>query len=127
MARSKYTVFQSTMGHRDDVQTTGAVALLLETAVTDFSQPVEKHCPGQRMARLALVQLGRDKAGCTTATRLMPAPLFLGTLTTRVQEGVYVPGGSFDPAGQWAQGNPLIEREQITTIYAPLSGHWSAS
>ena len=43
-------------GRRDEVQAAGAVALLLEAAVPDFSEPVEEHRPGQRIARLALVQ-----------------------------------------------------------------------
>ena len=43
-------------GRRDEVQAAGAVALLLEAAVPDFSQSIEEHRPGQRIARLALVQ-----------------------------------------------------------------------
>jgi hypothetical protein len=43
-------------GCRDQVEATGPVALLLETAVADFAQPVEEHGAGQRMACFALVQ-----------------------------------------------------------------------
>jgi hypothetical protein len=30
------------------------------------------------------------------------------------------------PSTDWAQGGPLIEREKITTVWTPLSNHWSA-
>ena len=43
---------------RHQVESTGPIALLLETAVADFAQPVEEHRPGQRVARFALVQPG---------------------------------------------------------------------
>ena len=43
-------------GRRDEVQAAGAVALLLEATVPNFPQPVEEHCPGQGVVRLALVQ-----------------------------------------------------------------------
>jgi len=36
--------------------------LLLETAVADFTQSVEEHSAGQRVARLALVQPGMHPA-----------------------------------------------------------------
>ena len=39
---------------RYEVESTGAVALLLESATPDFTYPVEKHCPGQCIADLAL-------------------------------------------------------------------------
>ncbi len=45
-------------GRRHQVEATGPVALLLETAVADFAQPVEEHRPGQRIAGFALVQSG---------------------------------------------------------------------
>ncbi len=40
-------------GSRYQIEAASPVALLLETAVADFTQAVEKHCPGQRIARLA--------------------------------------------------------------------------
>ena len=42
------------------VEAAGPVALLLETAVADFTQPVEKHGAGQRIARFALIESGVD-------------------------------------------------------------------
>jgi len=39
----------------NQVEATGPVALLLETAVADFAQPVEEHGAGQSVARLSLV------------------------------------------------------------------------
>ena len=42
-------------GGRHQVEAGSAVALLLETAVADFAQPVEEHGAGQRIARFALV------------------------------------------------------------------------
>lgn len=44
------------------IQTAGAIALLLETEVADFTQAVEEHGPGQRVSRLTLVQPGMDMA-----------------------------------------------------------------
>ncbi len=49
-------------GSRYQIEAASPVALLLETAVADFTQAVEKHCPGQRIARLALVQAGMHAA-----------------------------------------------------------------
>ena len=43
-------------GHQ--IEATGPVALLFKAAVADFAQAVEEHSPGQRVARLALVQSG---------------------------------------------------------------------
>ena len=51
-------------GRRDEVRATGAVALLLKAAVPDFAQPVEKYSPGQRVARLTLVQFNFDLNKC---------------------------------------------------------------
>ncbi len=39
-------------GRRHQVEAAGPVALLLETAVTDFTKAVEEHGTGQRIARL---------------------------------------------------------------------------
>ncbi|KJS02317.1 MAG: hypothetical protein VR65_05800 [Desulfobulbaceae bacterium BRH_c16a] len=47
-----------TYSGRHQIEAAGAVALLLETAVVDFTQAVEKHGTGQRVARLTLVQPG---------------------------------------------------------------------
>lgn len=44
-------------GRRDEVQATETVALLLKAASPDFPQSGEEHSPGQRIARLALIQL----------------------------------------------------------------------
>ncbi len=49
-------------GRHHQVEATGPVALLLETAVADFAQPVEEHDAGQRIARFALVQPGMHAA-----------------------------------------------------------------
>ena len=43
-------------GRRHWGEVAGPVALLLKTAVANFAQPVEKHGPGQRVARLAFFQ-----------------------------------------------------------------------
>ena len=43
-------------GRRHQVEATGPVALLLETAVADFAQSVEEHGAGQGVAGFALVQ-----------------------------------------------------------------------
>lgn len=40
------------------IQAAGTLALGLETAVSDFAETAEKHRPGERVARLALVQAG---------------------------------------------------------------------
>jgi hypothetical protein len=32
----------------------------------------------------------------------------------------------YSPSSNWTDGGFLIEKEKITTIYTPLSGHWSA-
>ena len=55
-------------GSRYQIEAASPLALLLETAVADFTQAVEKHCPGQRIARLALVQAGSvgRVANCTS-------------------------------------------------------------
>lgn len=42
-------------GCRYQIEAAGPVTLLLKTAVTNFTQSVEKHGPGQRIARLTLV------------------------------------------------------------------------
>ncbi len=47
-------------GSRYQIEAASPVALLLETAVADFTQAVEKHCPA--IARLALVQAGMHAA-----------------------------------------------------------------
>ena len=47
---------------RHQVEATGPVTLLLETAVADFAQPVEEHGTGERVAGFALVQPGMDAA-----------------------------------------------------------------
>jgi hypothetical protein len=47
---------------RHQVEAAGPVALLLETAVADFAQPVEEHGAGQRVAGFALVQSGMHAA-----------------------------------------------------------------
>ena len=44
------------------VEAAGPVALLFKAAVADFAQPVEEHRPGQRVARLALVESGLHTA-----------------------------------------------------------------
>ena len=44
------------------VEAAGPVALLLEAAVADFTQAVEEHGAGQRVARLAFVQPGMHAA-----------------------------------------------------------------
>ena len=49
-------------GRCHQIEAAGPVALLLEAAVADFAQPVEEHCPGQRVARFALVQPGMHAA-----------------------------------------------------------------
>jgi len=49
-------------GGRHQIEAAGAVALLLETAVAVFTQAVEKHGTGQRVARLTLVQPGMQAA-----------------------------------------------------------------
>ncbi|GHL78624.1 hypothetical protein ECZU34_63720 [Escherichia coli] len=54
-------MFHSTMA-AVTVEAAGPVALLLETAVTDFTKAVEEHGTGQRIARLALVQPGMHAA-----------------------------------------------------------------
>ena len=46
----------------DQVEAAGSIALLLEAAIPNFTQPVEKHRPGQRIAGFALVQPGMDAA-----------------------------------------------------------------
>ena len=49
-------------GSRYQIEAASPVALLLETAVADFTQAVEKHGTGQCVARLALVQPGMHAA-----------------------------------------------------------------
>ena len=54
-------------GRRHQVEAAGPVALLLRTAVADFAQPVEEDGPGQRVARLAFVDLTRFHGHCELA------------------------------------------------------------
>lgn len=49
-------------GRRHQIEAAGPVALLLKTAVADFTQSVEEDRPGQRVARLALIQPRMDAA-----------------------------------------------------------------
>ncbi len=49
-------------GRCHQVEAAGPVALLLETAVADFTQAVEEHGAGQRVAGFALVQPGMHAA-----------------------------------------------------------------
>ena len=42
-------------GRCHQVESASLVKLLPKTAVTDFAQPVKEHCPGRRVACLALV------------------------------------------------------------------------
>src|SRR5271154_3502333 len=49
-------------GGGNEVESAGAVALLLEAAVADPPQPVEEHRSRERVARFALVQPGVDTA-----------------------------------------------------------------
>ena len=49
-------------GRRHQVEAAGPVALLFETAVSNFSQPVEEHGAGQGVAGFALVQSGMHAA-----------------------------------------------------------------
>jgi len=52
------------------VEATGPVALLLETAVPNFAQPVEEHSAGQRVPCFALVQPGMYAAAQLEALQL---------------------------------------------------------
>ena len=49
-------------GRGYQVEATGPVALLLETAVADFTEAVEEYGTGQRVAGFALVQPGMHAA-----------------------------------------------------------------
>ena len=53
-------------GRRHQIEAAGPVALLLKTAVADFTQSVEEDRPGQRVARLALIGVcSRNGIFCT--------------------------------------------------------------
>ena len=67
-------------GCRNEIEAAGSVALLLEAAVADFAQAVEEHRPGERVARLALVQPSVHAA--TQLDALQPVPDEQRTLDT---------------------------------------------
>ena len=46
----------------DQVEAARAVALILELAIADFSEPIEEHSAGKRVSGLPLVEPGIDAA-----------------------------------------------------------------
>ncbi len=36
------------------------------------------------------------------------------------------PSGQYAPSTDWAQGGAIIEREKISLVWTPKSGHWTA-
>jgi len=51
-------VFQRTDSCDEEIKTGSPVALIFEGPVADFTEAVKEHCPGERVARFALVEPG---------------------------------------------------------------------
>jgi hypothetical protein len=68
-------------GRDSEIETRSPVALILEGAGADFAAAVKEHQPGERVARLALVEAGRSSA-----------------VAVRVSDPVEGEDGAFEPS-----------------------------